>query len=102
MDLFQLLSSPDVNWWTGVVWITCGLLWCLILLIEWLISKICICGKAETTLCWDNDQPKTKDSSSISTVKAQIIRTLEKSHLQWDYSSHTVYLWAKSTIFVLN
>ncbi len=19
--LFQLLSSPDVNWWTGVVWI---------------------------------------------------------------------------------
>ncbi len=24
----QLLSSQDVNWWTGVVWITCGLLWC--------------------------------------------------------------------------
>ncbi len=21
MDLFQLLSSQDVNWWTGVVWI---------------------------------------------------------------------------------
>ncbi len=21
LDLFQLLSSPDVNWWTGVVWI---------------------------------------------------------------------------------
>ncbi len=28
MDLFQLLSSKDVNWWTGVLWITCGLLWC--------------------------------------------------------------------------
>ncbi len=28
LDLFQLLSSLDVNWWTGVVWITCGLLWC--------------------------------------------------------------------------
>ncbi len=27
LDLFQLLSSEDVNWWTGVVWITCGL-WC--------------------------------------------------------------------------
>ncbi len=24
----QLLSSQDVNWWTGVVWITWGLLWC--------------------------------------------------------------------------
>ncbi len=21
-------SSQDVNWWTGLVWITCGLLWC--------------------------------------------------------------------------
>ncbi len=32
MDLFltnmQLLSSQDINWWTEVVWITCGLLWC--------------------------------------------------------------------------
>ncbi len=32
MDLFltnmQLFASQDVNWWTGVVWITCGLLWC--------------------------------------------------------------------------
>ncbi len=32
MDLFlknmQLLASQDVNWWTEVVWITCGLLWC--------------------------------------------------------------------------
>ncbi len=24
----QLLASQDVNWWTGVVWISCGLLWC--------------------------------------------------------------------------
>ncbi len=32
MDLFltnmQLFTSQDINWWTGVVWITCGLLWC--------------------------------------------------------------------------
>ncbi len=32
MDLFltntQLFSSQDVNWWTGVVWFTCGSLWC--------------------------------------------------------------------------
>ncbi len=24
----QLLASQGINWWTGVVWITCGLLWC--------------------------------------------------------------------------
>ncbi len=32
MDLFltnmQLFTSQDFNWWTGAVWITCGLLWC--------------------------------------------------------------------------
>ncbi len=32
MDLFftntQPFTSQDVSWWTGVVWITCGLLWC--------------------------------------------------------------------------
>ncbi len=27
MDLF-LTNRQDVNWWTEVVWITCGLLWC--------------------------------------------------------------------------
>ncbi len=29
MDLSRL-SSQDVNWWTGVVWMTCGLLWCFV------------------------------------------------------------------------
>ncbi len=32
MDLLhtntQLFTSQDINWWTGVVWITCRLLWC--------------------------------------------------------------------------
>ncbi len=32
MDLFitnmHFFASQDICWWTGVVWITCGLLWC--------------------------------------------------------------------------
>ncbi len=24
----QLFTSQYINWWTGVVWTTCGLLWC--------------------------------------------------------------------------
>ncbi len=32
MDLFltntQLFASQDIIWWTGVLWITCALLWC--------------------------------------------------------------------------
>ncbi len=34
LDLFHLLSSPDVNWWTGVVWIIVmflSVVWTLIL-----------------------------------------------------------------------
>ncbi len=27
LTITKLLASQDVNWWTGVVWITCGLLW---------------------------------------------------------------------------
>ncbi len=32
MNLFfktcRFFPSQDINWWTGVMWITCGLLWC--------------------------------------------------------------------------
>ncbi len=28
MAYMQIVTSEDVNWCTGVVWITCGLLWC--------------------------------------------------------------------------
>ncbi len=24
----QLFASQDISWWTGVLWVTCGLLWC--------------------------------------------------------------------------
>ncbi len=24
----QFFTSQELNWWTGVMWITCGLLWC--------------------------------------------------------------------------
>ncbi len=38
MNLFitnmQLFSSQNVNWWAGVMWITCGLLWCFFQLFE--------------------------------------------------------------------
>ncbi len=71
----QILASQDVNWWTGVVWITCGLLWCFYQLFglsfwrhpftaeDLLLSKWCnatffqICFHAETnsSTSWVND-----------------------------------------------
>ncbi len=51
MDLFELLSSPDVNWWTGVVWIIVMFLsavWTLIL-----TAPIhCRASIAETLMQW--------------------------------------------------
>ncbi len=60
MDLFltsfsQLFASQDVYWWTGVMWITCGSLWCfiscsdgthLIKRISWFASDV-ICSHEE-------------------------------------------------------
>ncbi len=39
----QLFISEDINWWTGVVWITCGLLWCFISCLDsfWLAPIHC-------------------------------------------------------------
>ncbi len=71
IDLFlinmQLFTSQDINWWTGVMWIACGLLWCfyqLFTALFWrhpftaedpLVSKLCnakflqICSGEETS-----------------------------------------------------
>ncbi len=34
----QLLASLDVNWWTGVVWKSCGLSWCFDQLFELILT----------------------------------------------------------------
>ncbi len=34
----QLFTSQDINWWTGVVWITCGLLWCFYQLLRLILT----------------------------------------------------------------
>ncbi len=48
LDLFDLLSSPDVNWWTGVVWIIVMFLSALIL-----TAPIhCRASIAETLMQW--------------------------------------------------
>ncbi len=55
LDLFKLLSSQDVNWWTGVVWITCGLLWCFLSAVWTLILTApihCRASIAETLMQW--------------------------------------------------
>ncbi len=48
VDLFQLLSSPDVNWWTGVG----GLLWCFYQLFGLSFWRHPFTSIAETLMQW--------------------------------------------------
>ncbi len=61
----QLLSSPDVNWWTGVVWIIVMFLsavWTLIL-----TAPIhCRASIAETLMQWHFSKSDEETNSSIS------------------------------------
>ncbi len=67
MDLFitdlQLFTSQDVNWWSEVKWITCGLLWCFYQLFGlWRhpftanISKSIPLNRNSTHLAWSEDE----------------------------------------------
>ncbi len=55
-DLFltntQLFTLQAINWWTGVMWITCGLLWCFTAETaeDPLVSKRCIVHFSKSVL----------------------------------------------------
>ncbi len=101
IDLFhtntQLLSSQDINWWTGVVWITCGLLWCFYqlfglsfwrhpftaedpLLRQW-------CCDTFLQICWRNKLIFILDGLRVSNFKQMFIfgwtMTLTPKASQW-------------------
>ncbi len=86
MDLFLtntlLFSSDDVNWCTGVVWITCGLLWCFINCFDsfWrhpftaedpLVSK------------WWNDFSKSDEETNSSTLNDLRVSTFSVDFHFW-------------------
>ncbi len=80
MDLFlinaQLSSSQDIAWWTGVVWITCGLLWCFYQLFglscftaeDPLLSKWC--NASFLQIWWRNTLIHILDGLRVSTFSA--------------------------------
>ncbi len=71
MDLFQLKSSQDVNWWTGVVWI---IVWTLILTapihIHW--------WAADGMLHFSKSDKET--NSSTSRLFTQVLFSRSRSH----------------------
>ncbi len=103
-----ILSSQDVNWWTGVVWITCGLLWCFYQLFGlsfWrhpftaedpLLSKWC--NATFFQIWWRNKLIYILDSLSVSTFSANFHFGVNNSfNLNWDLSK-SPELWPLSNI----
>ncbi len=68
VGLFQLLSSPDVNWWTGVVWI-----------IVMFLSDSHSDGthSLQSIHCWDTDAEThfyKSDEETNSSISQMILR----------------------------
>ncbi len=98
MNLFpknmQLFASQDINCWTGVVWITCGLLWCfyqLFWLSFWrhpftaedpLVSKWC--NATFLQICSDKETTRILDGLRVSKSSANLHFWVNYSFKIWD------------------
>lgn len=49
---FFIFNFTSHNWWTGAVWITCGLLWCFISL-KIMYKNVCVCMCVNLTVKWE-------------------------------------------------
>ncbi len=83
LDLFQLLSSPDVNWWTGVVWI-----------IVMFLSDSHSDGthSLQSIHCWDTDaethfsKPDEETNSSWSRMILRVSKLSKNVDFKVNYS----------------
>ncbi len=46
----MMKTNKDVNWWTGVVWIVCGLWWCFYQLFELILTAPIHCRASDVML----------------------------------------------------
>ncbi len=86
MDLFLIntlrLSSQDVNWWTGLVWIACGLLWCFYQTLILTAPIHCRASIAETVMqCY---------------ISPNLMKNQTHIHLGWPEDEH---IFSKKFIF---
>ncbi len=99
IDLFltntHLFTSQDGNWWTRVMWITCGLLWCFYQLSFWrhpfnaedpLAQLLQICSDEENKLSYILD-----DLSTFSAFFIIIILPLINFFFFIRYNFHSIF-----------
>ncbi len=82
LDLFQLLSSPDVNWWTGVVWI-------IVMFLS--VSHSDGTHSLQSIHCWDTDaethfyKPDEETNSSTSQMILRVSTYSDNVHFWVNY-----------------
>ncbi len=96
--MIDLFASQDINWWTGVVWTTCGLLWCFYQLFGlsfWrhpftaedpLVSKWCKATFLQ--ICSDEDTNLDGLRVSTSSVNFHFCWTIPLTHKFVFYQCH--------------
>ncbi len=117
--LFQLLSSQGVTWWTGVVWITCGLLWCFYQLFGlsfWrhpftaehpLVSKWC--NATFLQIWWRNKLILILDDLRVSTFSANFhfclifsFKSVAKSQIRHFFNHFVIVSQVSESAFWIN
>ncbi len=82
IDLFltnmQRFTSQDVNWWTRIVWITCGLLWCFYQLFGLILTA---------PIHWRAIDVMLNFSKSVLMEKHTHL------HLGWHLGLQKIYFW---------
>ncbi len=117
MDLFltntQFLSSQDINCWTGVVWITCGLLWCFYQLFGlsfWrhpftaedpLVSKWWNATFLQISLCFYTFICRLNQELLVENNTTLCNRTVPATHLVGDSSSSVEFFVAVAVLAFL-
>ncbi len=88
----QHFASQGVNWWTGVVWITCGLLWCLSPVWTLILTHPFI---AEDPL-WASDS--IQNFPNLFTRRNKLICILDVPKVNM-FSAGFIFGWTTSLIF---
>ncbi len=76
LDLFHLLSSPDVNWWTGVVWI-------IVMFLSALILTAPIHCRASECVCFQSGVSEIMMSITQKMLSMELLATLVCFYWPW-------------------
>ncbi len=86
LDLFHLLSSPDVNWWTGVVWIIVMFYQTLILTAP--IHCIILTAPIHCIILTAPIHCRASIAETLRHISTNLMKKQTHPDLRWTHSQH--------------